>query len=85
MEQGPLSGICQAILSQLSSTGSLGTFLYDAIKTKKMLLRYAVLKNLSFNTVEESDLEDMFREGCYPLFKYFLTKLANEILLNVYY
>lgn len=53
--------IHQIILLQSCSTGSLNMLYYDAIKSRKVRFRYVVLKNLPFNIVEESDLENIFR------------------------
>lgn len=53
--------IHQIILSQSCLTGSLDMLYYDAIKSRKVLVRYIVLKNLPFTIVEESDLKNIFR------------------------
>lgn len=50
------------------STESLDLLSYNTMKVRKILVRYVDLENMSFNTVEESGLKDMLREGLHPDF-----------------
>lgn len=81
--KGPSPKIYQAMILQSSSIRSLSTFLCEAMKDRKALPKYVVIKNLHFNIIKESDLESMLREDFFPNFKKFLIIIANTILLNI--
>lgn len=74
------------MLSLSFPVGSLDTFFYDGMKTRKMLVRYITLKNLPFDMVKETDLEDILRQAFHPVLNNFLTILANTCqsdILNI--
>lgn len=58
--------------------------LFDIMKARKMLLRYVVIKNLTFNIVEESDLRNMLREDFHPNFQKFSHQTCRYDIIKYY-
>lgn len=54
------------------------------MKTRKVFIKYIVLKNLPFNTIEEIDLEDMLRKSSHPIFKKFSQQTYQHDIIRYY-
>lgn len=52
------------------------------MKVRKTLVRYIVIKNLPFNTVEDSYLEEMLGQGSHSRFEKFYQWTSNMIFIE---
>ena len=81
----PQGDIRQTLLSQSSSSGSLGSWNYDAVKARKCVIKFIILKNLPFKLVEDDEFEEMFTDSFYPVFKKFSRQTCQRDILKYYH
>ena len=72
------------MIFQSSSSGSLGSWNYDAARARKCVIRFIILKNLPFKLVEDDEFEDMFRDGFYLVFTKFSHQTCQCDILKHY-
>ena len=72
------------MIFQSSSSGTLGSWNYNAARARKCVIRFIILKNLPFKLVEDDKFEDLFRGGFYPTFTKFSCQTCQRDILKYY-
>ena len=72
------------LISQSSSSGSLGNYTYDQKEAHRSIVQWLVFKNLPFLIIDDTHFENMVQSSLQPAFKKFSRRTAQRDCMKIF-